>query len=138
MNSGFHLSSEQIVFICLIAFIQIIPQWVVFSKAGQPGWACLIPFYNIYIMTKITGKPAIWTLWCIIPVVNIIFLVWLMNMMSKSFGHGEGFTAGLVLLGIVFWPILAFGKSKYLGPYGNQAAFKAYRKDFEFEQGGQQ
>lgn len=61
----------------------------------------------------------------IIPVVNIIFLVWMYNMLSKSFGKDEAFTVGLVFLGIIFLSILAFGKSKYLGPYGNQAAFLA-------------
>jgi hypothetical protein len=47
--------------------------WKVFTKAGQPGWAAIIPIYNIYIMTKIAGKPGIWVLWIfIVPVVNII------------------------------------------------------------------
>jgi hypothetical protein len=120
-----------------IAFIlvMIIAQWKVFEKAGQPGWACIIPIYNIYIMTKIAGKPGIWTLLCLIPFINIIFIVWLYNMISKSFGHDEGFTVGLLLLSFIFWPILGFGKSKYLGPYGNPEAFRAYQgKDkFEFE-----
>jgi hypothetical protein len=64
------------------------------------------------------------SLWCLIPVVNIVFLIWLYNMVSKSFGHDEGFTMGLLLLGFIFWPILGFGKSKYLGPYGDPLAFK--------------
>lgn len=110
-------------------------QWRVFTKAGQPGWACLIPFYNIYIMTKIGGKPGYWTLLCLIPVVNIIIIIWLYNMLSKSFGKEEGFTAGLVLLGFIFWPLLGFGNSRYLGPYGDPAAFEAYqsKNQFEFE-----
>ena len=56
-------------------------------------------------------------------------------MISKSFGHDEGFTVGLLLLGIIFWPILGFGSSKYLGPYGNPEAFKTYqgKGGFDFE-----
>jgi hypothetical protein len=63
-------------------------------------------------------------------------MIWLYNMISKSFGKDEGFTAGLVILGFIFWPILGFGGSTYLGPYGNPVAFQAYQgKDkFEFEQ----
>jgi len=139
-EANYGLPTWAIILICVIALIQIIAQWKVFTKAGQPGWACIIPIYNIYIMTKITGKPGIWTLWCLIPFVNIVFIIWLYNMISKSFGHDEGFTAGLILLSFIFWPILGFGSSKYLGPYGNPEAFRAYQgKDkFEFEQGKQQ
>ena len=125
-----------IILLIAIAVFQIIAQWKVFTKAGQPGWAAIIPIYNIYIMTKIAGKPGIWTLWCLIPLVNIVFIIWLYNMISKSFGKDEGFTIGLVLFGIIFWPILGFGSAKYQGPYGNPEAFRAYQnKDkFEFEQ----
>jgi hypothetical protein len=123
-----------IVWLCIV-ILMIAAQWKVFVKAGQPGWACIIPIYNIYIMTRIGGKPGIWTLWCIIPFVNIIFMIWLMNMISKSFGKDEGFTVGLILLGIVFWPILGFGNAQYLGPYGDKAAFQAYqgKGKFDFE-----
>ncbi|MEI9945954.1 MAG: DUF5684 domain-containing protein [Chitinophagaceae bacterium] len=124
------------VFIWLaIMVVLIAAQWKVFVKAGQPGWACLIPIYNIYIMTKIGGKPGFWTLLCLIPIVNIVFAIWLINMISKSFGKDEGFTAGLIILGIIFWPILGFGSAKYLGPYGDKAAFMAHQgKDkFDFE-----
>jgi hypothetical protein len=124
-----------IIWLAVVIFI-IAAMWKVFTKAGQPGWAAIIPIYNIYIMTKIGGKPGYWTLLCLIPILNIIFLIWLYNMISKSFGKDEGFTVGLVLLGIVFWPILGFGPAKYLGPFGNPEAFRAYQgKDkFDFEQ----
>lgn len=123
-----------LVWLCIV-ILMIASQWKVFVKAGQPGWACIIPIYNIYIMTKIGGKPGIWTLFCLIPIVNIVFSIWLTNMISKSFGKTEGFTIGLILLGIIFWPILGFGSAKYLGPYGDRAAFEAYQgKDkFDFE-----
>lgn len=116
--------------------LYIISAWKVFTKAGQPGWAAIIPIYNIYIMTKIGGKPGYWTLLCLIPILNFVFAIWLLNMISKSFGKDEGFTAGLLFLGFIFWPILAFGSAKYLGPYGDPAAFAAYqdKHKFDFEQ----
>jgi hypothetical protein len=109
--------------------------WKVFEKAGQPGWAVIIPIYNYYIMTKIAGKPRYWTLLLLIPLLNVVFLIWMYNMISKSFGKDEGFTVGLVLLGIVFWPILGFGCARYIGPYGNPEAFAQGQQQFDFEQG---
>jgi hypothetical protein len=124
-----------IVALALAVFV-IAALWKVFTKAGQPGWAAIIPIYNIYIMTKIGGKPGWWVLMMLIPIVNYVFLIWLYNMISKSFGKDEGFTVGLVLLGIVFWPILGFGRSKYYGPYGDPVAYQAYQDEhkFDFEQ----
>lgn len=113
----------------------IAAQWKVFEKAGQPGWACIIPIYNIYIMTKIGGKPGYWTLLCLIPPFSIIFGIWIVNMISKSFGKDEGFTLGLLFLGFIFWPVLGFGNARYLGPYGDPAAFRAAQdaNKFDFE-----
>ena len=136
-DTSFDLFFSPVVIICWLAIIifLIAAQWRIYTKAGQPGWACIIPIYNVYILTKITGKPGIWTLWCFIPLVNIVFAIWLTNMLSKSFGKDEGFTVGLLLLSIIFYPILGFGSAKYQGPYGDPAAFHAYqeklRSDFE-------
>lgn len=134
-EASFAIPTWVYILICAIVIFQIAAMWKVFTKAGQPGWAAIIPIYNYYIMTKIAGKPGIWVLLMLIPIVNIVFLIWLTNMISKSFGHDEGFTVGLILLSFIFWPILGFGSSKYLGPYGNPAAFRAYQgKDqFDFE-----
>jgi hypothetical protein len=135
---SFFFSPVFIICCLAIAVLLIAAQWKVFVKAGQPGWAAIIPIYNIYIMTKITGKPGIWTLLCFIPLVNLVIIIWLYNMISKSFGKDEGFTVGLLLLGIIFWPILGFGASKYHGPYGNPEAFRAYQSQFDFEKDQQQ
>jgi len=126
---GFIFLLELAVIILVIAGM-----WKAFEKAGQPGWACLIPIYNFYIMIKIGGKPGWWLVLMLIPVVNIVYYVWTVNMISKSFGKDEGFTVGLLLLGIVFWPILGFGDAKYIGPYGDPAAFKAAQNpQFDFD-----
>lgn len=110
-----------IVIILVINIITIAGMWKAFEKAGKPGWAAIIPIYNIYIMIEIVGKPSIWLLWCILPCVNIIFSIWLINLMSKSFGKDEGFTVGLLLLSFIFWPVLGFGSAKYLGPSAAEA-----------------
>lgn len=118
----------------LMAIIQIIAMWKVFEKAGQPGWACIIPIYNWYIMIKIVGKPDWWLILFFIPIVNIVYVIWVTNLISKSFGKDEGFTIGLLLLGVIFWPILGFGSARYLGPFGDPARFNAMQQPrFDFE-----
>jgi hypothetical protein len=107
-----------IITLLIISIISIAGMWRVFTKAGEAGWAAIVPIYNIYIMTRIGGKPGIWVLYCLIPIVNLVFVIWLYNMVSKSFGQDEGFTFGLVLFGFIFWPLLGFGNYEYHGPYG--------------------
>ena len=123
-----------IVWLAIIVFL-IAAIWKVFEKAGQPGWASIVPIYNTYIMLKIGGKPGWWLLMLFIPIVNIIFIIWIYNMISKSFGKDEGFTAGLILLSFIFWPILGFGSAKYQGPFGDPQKFAEYQgqNNFEFE-----
>lgn len=111
----------------LVVFvIMIIAMWKIFEKAGQEGWKAIIPIYNYYILLKIVGKPGWWLVLLLIPGVSLIFLIWTYNMLSKSFGKDEGFTLGMIFFGIIFFPILGFGSAKYLGPYGDKAAFDAY------------
>jgi len=117
-----------------IVILMIASMWTIFTKAGQPGWAAIIPIYNIIVLLKIVGKPTWWIILFLIPVANIVFLVWTYNMLSKSFGKTEGFTVGLLLLGFVFFPILAFGDAKYIGPAGDPAAFaSAQQPHFDFD-----
>jgi Family of unknown function (DUF5684) len=100
----------------LIALLLIVAMWKVFTKAGQPGWASIIPIYNIYVWCKIVGRPAWWIILLFIPFVNFIIAIILCVDMAKSFGKGAGFGIGLALLGIIFWPILGFGSAQYQGP----------------------
>lgn len=115
------IGAVAIVIYLAIIVIMIVGMWKIFEKAGKPGWASIIPIYNLIILLEIVGKPMIWILWLIIPCVNIIFLVWLYNLVSKSFGKSEGFTIGLIIFPFIFWPILGFGSSRYLGPSAAEA-----------------
>jgi uncharacterized protein DUF5684 len=100
----------------LIALFLIVAMWKVFTKAGQPGWASIIPIYNLYVWCKIVGRPWWWILLMLIPFVNFIIAIILCIDMAKSFGKGAGFGIGLALLGIIFLPILGFGSAQYQGP----------------------
>jgi len=100
----------------LIALLLIVAMWKVFTKAGQPGWASIIPIYNLYIWCKIVGRPWWWIILMLIPFVNFIVCIILCIDLAKSFGKGVGFGLGLALLGIIFFPILGFGSAQYQGP----------------------
>jgi hypothetical protein len=100
----------------LITLVVIVALWKVFTKAGQPGWASIIPIYNLYIWCKIVGRPAWWIILMLIPFVNFIICLILCIDLAKSFGKGAGFGIGLALLGIIFFPILGFGSAQYQGP----------------------
>lgn len=132
---GFLFVMAILFYLALIVFF-IIVRWRIYQKAGFEGWESIIPIYSFLVMLKIVGKPWWWLLMLFIPIVNIVYIIWTINMLSKSFGKDEGFTVGLILLGIVFYPILAFSDAKYLGPYGDQEAFARYRNQdsgFDFD-----
>jgi hypothetical protein len=103
-----------IIYFAVLIFV-IAAMWKVFSKAGQPGWAILIPFYNLYVLCKIAGRPGWWLILFLIPIVNLIFFIILDIDIAKSFSKGVGFGIGLLLLPFIFFPILGFGSATYQG-----------------------
>ena len=117
-SAGFGPSPFLMFIYLVFAVVIIIALWKMFEKAGKPGWASIIPIYNIIIMLEIIGKPLWWIILFLIPLVNIIFGIWATNLLSKSFGKNEGFTVGLIFLPFIFYPILGFGSAKYEGPAG--------------------
>lgn len=94
----------------------LIAMWKIFTKAGKPGWASIIPFYNIWMMLEVVGRPGWWLILFLIPGVNVIVGIILMVDLAKSFGKTGGFAIGMILLPYVFFPILGFGKPQYQGP----------------------
>ena len=115
-------SPISIIFGLLIALLIIVAMWKVFTKAGQPGWASIIPIYNLYIWCKIVGRPWWWILLMLIPLVNFIICIILCIDLAKSFGKGVGFGLGLAFLGVIFFPILGFGSAQYEGPTAGSLA----------------
>ena len=104
--------------ICWLAFaiLMIAALWKIFTKAGQPGWAAIIPIVNTYFTCKVAGRPGWWVILMFIPFVNLIIWIILCIDVAKSFGKGAGFGIGLLLLPIIFFPILGFGNAQYQGP----------------------
>jgi hypothetical protein len=100
-----------------ISIFTLAGMWKVFVKAGKPGWACIVPIYNMIVLVEIAQKPAWWVVMFFIPIANIIFLIMTYDALVKNFGKESGFTVGIVLLPYVFWPILGFGDSVYMGQH---------------------
>lgn len=115
----------------IIAIIQVIAMWKLFSKAGEKGWKSIIPIYNFVILFKISGLSP-WLilvyLASIIPVIGwiapIVITAILSYKLAKSFGKDSGWAVGLYFLPSIFYLILAFGKSEYVSPDDEQQVFE--------------
>lgn len=101
-----------LVIVALVLF-EIIAMWKVFEKAGQPGWGSLIPIYNTYIMLKVAGRPGWWLLLFFVPIVNFVIAIIMMVDIAKNFGKSSMFALGLILLGVIFFPILGYGDAEW-------------------------
>jgi hypothetical protein len=102
-------------FFCLaIAVLTIVAMWKVFVKAGEPGWACIIPIYNEMVLCRIAGKPEWWVLLMFIPIVNIVIGILVSIGVAERFGRSTAFGLGLAFLGFIFFPILGFGSDYYM------------------------
>lgn len=102
--------------ILAILILMIASLWKLFTKAGKPGWASIIPIYNVIVMLQIVNKP----LWLIIlffvPIANWIIGILLCYWLALAFGKGIGYTVGLIFLPFIFYPLLAFSKdTEYTG-----------------------
>lgn len=113
-GSGIGVVGSLLYLVVIVFYIYCL--WRIFVKAGKPGWAAIIPIYNILVELEIVGRPWYWLLLMFIPVVDIVLGIILIFRMAKVFGHSTGFGFGLLFLSFIFFPILAFDSSKYLGP----------------------
>jgi hypothetical protein len=102
------------VFGVVVGLVMIAALWKIFSKAGQPGWASIVPIYNYIVWCKVVGRPAWWVL--LLLICFPIFFIILCIDLAKSFGKGAGFAIGLILLPFIFFPVLGFGSATYQGP----------------------
>ncbi len=123
-----------IIYLIIIVII-LASLWKIYVKAGKPGWAAIIPFYNLWVFIEIVGRPS-WWFWMIIvggiltmiPILGILIAIALFVLiimlyidLAKSFGKSVGFAIGLIFLSFIFLPILGFGNSQYLGPAASQS-----------------
>jgi hypothetical protein len=108
-----------LIYAALIALV-LAGLWKAFVKAGLPGWAGIVPIYNLYLLLLMAKKPIWWlAVLLLVPLVNLYFGILLFIEIARLFGRAPAFGVGLALLGFVFWPILGFGSAKYSGEVVN-------------------
>ncbi len=97
--------------VLIIGIFFAVCMWRLYTLAGQPGWAAIVPIYNYVVLLKIIQKPWWWVLLMLIPYIGIIWAIWSLNLFVKAFGKGTGYTIGIIFLPYIFLPILAFSSS---------------------------
>lgn len=104
-----------ILFVLAVAVFSIVIMWRIFEKAGEHGWAVFIPFYQNYVLFKITWGQGWLFLLLFLPIINIVTCIITMIKLAKAFNKDGAFAVGLIFLNIIFLAILAFGKARYSG-----------------------
>lgn len=95
--------------------------WMTFRKAGKPGWAAIVPIYNVIVLLEIVERPVWWTVLFFIPLANLVIVFIVLQALAKHFDKGVGFAVGLFLLPFVFLPILGLRGSGVTAGEGTQA-----------------
>jgi Family of unknown function (DUF5684) len=108
-----------------VYLVFFVATWKLYTKAGRPGWASLIPIYNTVVFCQICGRSGWLTLALMIPGVNVIISIMLTLDLARVFGRGAGFVLGLIFLSPIFFPILAFGSSRYVGTQSGRSGMSA-------------
>jgi DNA-directed RNA polymerase subunit RPC12/RpoP len=102
--------------IIVVVLVEVVSWWVVFEKAGQPGWAAIVPIYSMWVLAEVADRPGWWGLLvcfggaipCIGPILQVVLMVMISVGVARTFDRGMAFGLGLFFLPFVFYPILAF------------------------------
>lgn len=99
----------------IFGVLVLIGMWKIFSKAGVPGWGAIIPFYNMYLLFKISMGNGWLFLLLLVPFVNIIVGIMAYVKLAAAFNKGAGYALGLIFLNPIFVLMLGFGSAEYIG-----------------------
>ncbi len=121
-------------FMLVLVIVMVVSLWKIFEKAGQPGWAAIVPIYNAYILTvEIAKKEILWFILQFVPFVGIVAQFVVCIDVAKKFGKETGYGIGLALLPFIFFPMLAFGSAKYQGGRGGSRRRDDYDDEDDYE-----
>lgn len=116
-DAGGGFSPIVLVIMLVVIAIEIAALWRVFEKAGEPGWAAIIPIYNTIVLLRIAGKPVWWILLLLIPFLNVVILLMVAIDLAKAFGKSPVFGVIMLwLLNVIGYPLLGFGDARYTRP----------------------
>jgi hypothetical protein len=102
----------------ILLIIGVLGQWLLYDKCKQPGWACIVPIWNVIVFLKILGRPAWHLVYFFIPVYNVVFIIKLYVELCNCFGKKSVVDYILIIVFNGFY-ILNLGLSydeKYFGP----------------------
>lgn len=104
--------------IFVIFALAIVAMWRLYEKAGKPGWASIVPFYNIFVMLEIVGRPTWWfAVILLVPIVQTVFSVIVAIDFAKSYGKGLWYGLGSLFFPFIIYPVMAWDKNvRYIGP----------------------
>jgi hypothetical protein len=104
------------------AFVIVISLWRIFENVGIPGWAAIVPFYNLAMVYRVVGRPPRQSWFLLVPVLNVLLYIRLMSELSRAFGGDRIFTLVLVVSPYMGFPMLAFSrKANYRAPATNSS-----------------
>jgi ABC-type sulfate transport system permease subunit len=106
----------------VVILILLASLWKIFTKANKPGWAAIVPIYNLVVELEIIGRPVWWIALSIVPVANLIVAIIILFDLAKAFGKGTGFGVFMLFFPFIAYPMLAFGKAQYVGVNGQGGA----------------
>jgi len=129
----------------VITVLMVASMWRIFVKAGKPGWAAIIPYYNLFVLIQVSMRP-VWLIVFFIPtftfsllaivlnpstllgllgplifikpildVIALVAYVFVAHGLAKAFGKGMLDTFGFVILAPIWYPMYAFGGETYRG-----------------------
>jgi Na+/proline symporter len=111
------LGLMSLIFVVMFALMGLLTMGI-YTKAGQPGWIAFVPIYNRLKLLEIIGRPWWWLLLGMVPIADIVTGIMVLNDLARSFAKDTGYTLGLIFLPVVFFPMLAYGEARYVGPAG--------------------
>ncbi|MCD4686832.1 MAG: DUF5684 domain-containing protein [Anaerolineae bacterium] len=100
----------------IVSLIALVALWVLYTKANEPGWATIIPFYNYWVLLRIVGRPGWWLLLMFVPFVNFFVMIVVYMDLAEAFGQDRAYGCGMMILPFFLLPMLAFGDNQYSRP----------------------
>lgn len=110
-SSNTSLPTGYWIFALAVAVLAIVSLWMIFKKAGKPGWASIVPVYNGIVLIQVAGLPLWYLLLLIIPFANIYAIFKIYIELAHKFGKSTGFGVLTVFFSEICLPILAFDKN---------------------------
>lgn len=103
---------------CMLIFVALLiaAQWKIFVKAGKPGWATIVPIYNIVILLELVGRPLWFIILFFIPLLNVVAAILLAIDLALSFGKDMVYAILIILFSPIMLLVLGFGSAEYVGP----------------------